>query len=71
MTPGQWSLLSPCPQKQKTTKNKKQGHIAPDNIAPRVIRALKPLHHVKVAVQGGVKNRTIMFKKSSGFNIHF
>jgi len=53
MTPGQWSLLSPCPQKQKTTKNKKQGHIAPDNIAPRVIRALKPLHHVKVAVQGG------------------
>ena len=30
-----------------------QGHIAPDNIAPRIIRAPKPLNHGKVAVPGG------------------
>ncbi|KAI3375244.1 hypothetical protein L3Q82_021741 [Scortum barcoo] len=30
-----------------------QGRNAPDNIAPRIIRAHKPLHHSKVAVQGG------------------
>ncbi|KAI3355728.1 hypothetical protein L3Q82_004315 [Scortum barcoo] len=32
-----------------------QGRNAPDNIAPRIIRAHKPLHHSKVAVQGGGK----------------
>jgi len=30
-------------------------------MAPRVIRVLKPLHHVKVAVQGGVKEIIFIF----------
>ncbi|TWW60224.1 hypothetical protein D4764_05G0003140 [Takifugu flavidus] len=30
-----------------------QGHIAPDNGAPGIIGTRKPLHHDKVAAQGG------------------
>ncbi|KAI3375621.1 hypothetical protein L3Q82_003933 [Scortum barcoo] len=39
-----------------------QGRNAPDNIAPRIIRAHKPLHHSKVAVQGGVNQVSFLVK---------
>ena len=37
----------------RLSRRPQQGQTGPDNVAPRVTRARKPLHHDKVAVHGG------------------
>uniref|UniRef100_A0A8C6LY65 TATA box binding protein like 2 n=1 Tax=Nothobranchius furzeri TaxID=105023 RepID=A0A8C6LY65_NOTFU len=52
--PSNRSLSHPSPKTNLSWETLPGALSAPDNIAPRIIRALKLLHHDKVTVQGGV-----------------
>nr|XP_054589525.1 RNA-directed DNA polymerase from mobile element jockey isoform X1 [Nothobranchius furzeri] len=51
--PSNRSLSHPSPKTNLSWETLPGALSAPDNIAPRIIRALKLLHHDKVTVQGG------------------